>query len=269
MNVNWICPNCREELVLRDKTWGCRNGHQFDDAREGYVNLLGGKARKGLVGDSAEMLAARRRFLGAGFYEPLRKRLAELVKESDGRVVAEAGCGEGYYIGGVRELVPETVAFGTDIARGGVRLAAKQYPDVRFAVADTYELVPLPNESVDVLLDVFAPRNAAEFGRVLRPGGRLVVVIPTERHLAELRKVYPLLGIQEDKRRAVEASLPGFKLKRTETVSSKLELEEGGVVDLIMMTPNARFLTEEKKAALEGINLVANAEFELLVFAKS
>ncbi|MFJ5837307.1 hypothetical protein ACIQGO_11135 [Streptomyces shenzhenensis] len=44
-----------------------------------------------------------------------------------------------------------------------------------------------------VVLNVFAPRNPAEFHRVLRPTGRLIVIRPTGRHLAELRGRLPAM----------------------------------------------------------------------------
>lgn len=34
------CPNCHAELKREGKAFRCRNGHSFDVARQGYVNLL-------------------------------------------------------------------------------------------------------------------------------------------------------------------------------------------------------------------------------------
>lgn len=57
------------------------------------------------------------------------------------------------------------------------------------------------------MLCVFAPRNSAEFARVLSPGGRLVVVTPRQNHLAELRDAGEVIGIQADKLDALDATL--------------------------------------------------------------
>jgi 23S rRNA (guanine745-N1)-methyltransferase len=46
--------------------------------------------------------------------------------------------------------------------------------------------LPLADACADLMLDIFAPRNGAEFHRVLRPGGALLVVTPHPDHLAEL-----------------------------------------------------------------------------------
>lgn len=246
----------------------CRNRHTFDVAREGYVNLLVGRRKSGFKGDTPVMLAARRRFLEAGHYGPLRQRLTELAGEAKAKVVAEVGCGEGYYVGGISEALPGVACLGTDIAKDGVRMAARRYPYARFAVADTNDLVPLPDDSVDVLLDVFAPRNAAEFARVLKPRGRLLVVIPTVRHLAELREIQPLLAIQANKRAEVERTLAAhFRPESTEVLTVPLKLNGLIIADLVGMTPNAWFLDETAKTKLAVTDVKSvTAEFELLQF---
>jgi uncharacterized protein YbaR (Trm112 family) len=35
-----VCPVCRAPLVLDGKMYGCGNGHPFNIAKEGYINLL-------------------------------------------------------------------------------------------------------------------------------------------------------------------------------------------------------------------------------------
>jgi 23S rRNA (guanine745-N1)-methyltransferase len=61
-----------------------------------------------------------------------------------------------------------------------------------------------------VLLNVFAPRNGPEFARVLAPGGTLVVVTPTPRHLAPLVGRLGLLSVGEDKERRLGETLDGL-----------------------------------------------------------
>ena len=67
-----VCPLCQAEFRQQERTLRCENNHAFDLAREGYVYLLpsGGKRPK-FLGDSKEMLRARRAFFDAGFYAPL------------------------------------------------------------------------------------------------------------------------------------------------------------------------------------------------------
>ncbi|MGZ3637956.1 MAG: putative RNA methyltransferase, partial [Ktedonobacterales bacterium] len=102
-----ICPICDAPLIQDDRALRCTNGHSFDIAREGYVNLLLDRIT-GQTGDTKEMLRARRRFLDREHYAPLatavsRMTLAHLADhpEWDIPAVLDAGCGEGYYIGAV------------------------------------------------------------------------------------------------------------------------------------------------------------------------
>ena len=53
------CPHCARALTGRlDGVVGCRTGHRFDVARQGYLSLLGSRSRTD-TGDSADMVAAR------------------------------------------------------------------------------------------------------------------------------------------------------------------------------------------------------------------
>lgn len=262
-----MCPNCEKPLVAEGRTLVCENLHSHDLAKEGYVNLMPtGKKLAATVGDSAAMFVARRTFFEGGFYEPLRQKLVELVTMVSPRVVGDIGCGEGYYIGGIAAALPEAQCFGTDIAKDGIRMAAKLYPKVSFAVADTYGQLPLAEHRADVLIDVFAPRNALEFNRILDPSGKLIVVIPAPEHLADLRERNGLLGLQPDKLQAVVTSLDGqFKLSDVTSLTYVLDLPAAAVGNLIGMTPNARF-QDSDASAYEPITTIA--AFEIMSFQR-
>jgi 23S rRNA (guanine745-N1)-methyltransferase len=266
--ILWQCPHCGQPLQRQAAACVCTSGHNFDLAKEGYLNLLVGKQKPGHLGDSRDMLEARRHFFAGGFYEPLRQRLAQLVAGLPRGTVADIGCGEGYYVGEVARQLPDAMCLGTDIAKDGIKMAAKTYPTVQFAVADTNVGLPLADESVDVLLNIFAPRHGQEFARVLKPGGVVMVVIPTQRHLAELRDIGPLLSIQADKQRAVQDSLSSWlKLQQAETLTVPLLLTGQVITELVGMTPNARFMTDNQRANLAAVDEIkVTAEFEILVF---
>lgn len=186
----WRCPVCRAGLALDAgrRSWGCEAGHGFDIAREGYVNLLmSGRRRSRAPGDSAEMVAARRRFLGTGAYDPMTEAIAEAVAAADPAVVLDVGCGEGRHTRGVRA----PLVLGCDVAKPAVAAAAKADRAGWYAVASAADL-PLDDAAVDVALDVFGPVAAAELARVLRPGGLVVTAHPGPDHLSALRAlVYP------------------------------------------------------------------------------
>src|SRR5581483_10720478 len=152
----------------------------FDVAREGYVNLL----RKKQVGDTREMLQARRSFLEDGFYQPLSDTLNALVDSYLREIpspanVLDAGCGEGYYLGRLQRSLDQKEQhcfLGLDIAKDGIRMAAKRYQAASFVVANLKERLVIADQAIHVLLNIFAPRNPAEFARVMVPAGRLIVV---------------------------------------------------------------------------------------------
>ncbi len=267
-----ICPVCHAALVgaAGGKTLACEAGHSFDVAREGYVNLLGGKPAGALQGDNAEMVRARRAFLERGYYRPLAEAVAGATRVGRPGVVADFGCGEGYYLGLLMaEAGREIRAYGTDISKPAIAAAAKVYPLAHWVVADTKRLIPLADGSVDAAINVFAPRNADEFARVVRPGGRLVVAIPGPQHLANLRDQFGLIGIQDDKAAKVRAQLTSFELVTSNQVENDIQLSAAGLRELLEMTPNARHLTEESRKDIEtGGATRAHIEFEVMIFSR-
>jgi 23S rRNA (guanine745-N1)-methyltransferase len=251
------CPVCGDVLAELGGALRCPAGHSFDIAREGYVNLLPPQHRaRGIDGDLPSMLQARRRFLEAGHFGPLMTRLASdvegLLRDRDvrraasehGPCVLEVGCGEGYYIGTLAERIGTAagarVTFvGTDLSKSAVRLAAKRYPRCTFFVADVRRRIYLQDQTASVLLDVFAPRNPAEFARVLEPGGSALIVIPAADHLASARAKLGLLGIEEDKEgRVLERFGETFELADRVELSYPIELSAESASDVVSMGPS-------------------------------
>ncbi len=268
-----LCPHCSLPLSKINGTLACPNRHSFDIAKEGYVNLLIGHERRKILGDTREMLKARREFLEKGFYQPLSDRINKLVKISAPAVVADIGCGEGYYLGRLREYLSgrEIAYVGMDISKEAVRMAAKRHPGMCFAVADVWEKIPLADGSVNVLLDIFSPRNASEFARVLAPGGALVVVIPGPAHLESIREEYGLLGIEADKEEHVLGQMsPRFRLEERIAVEYDIALTGGELAVLIRMTPNWWHRADTLRERLESVpEARTKASFVILEFCFS
>ncbi len=268
------CPVCHAPLQQRDMVLYCPHSHTFDIAREGYVNLL----RKKLSGDTREMLLARRTFLEGGFYQPLSDMLNALVSSYVSEIaspvtILDAGCGEGYYLGRLQQSLSqkEQLCFlGLDIAKDGIRMAAKRYQTASFVVANIKERLVIADQAIHVLLNIFAPRNPAEFARVMVPGGRLIVVIPGPRHLTQLRAVLPLLQIEENKEQHVlEQFRQHFALLETVPVSYELDLQAREIQQLVMMTPNYWHLSDEARRAIGEIQAIKTlVEFVCLVFQR-
>ncbi|MEU2776690.1 putative RNA methyltransferase [Streptomyces sp. NPDC007162] len=239
------CPVCRTHRLLAGPgTLRCPDGHCFDVARHGYAALLTGS--RATSGDDTAMVRARERFLATGGYAPVRDTAVRLAAADAPRraTVVDVGCGTGHYLSGVLDRLPAARGLGLDTSVRALRSAARAHTRAAAAAWDVFRPFPLAGGVADVVLDVFAPRNPAEFHRVLRPTGRLLVVRPTGRHLAELRGRLPaLVGVDPAKERRLHRALdPFFETVRTERVEYPLPLDRPRAGDLVRMTPSARHL---------------------------
>jgi len=152
-------------------------------AREGYVNLsTGGQRRTRKPGDSEQMVRARRRFLATGAYDPLTNALVEVVAQQSPDVVLDVGCGEGRHT----RMMRADIVMGIDAAKKAAAVAARADPEGWYAVANAAD-VPVPDESVDLLLNVFGPIVPNELARIVRRDGIVVAAHPGPRHLDALR----------------------------------------------------------------------------------
>ena len=235
------CPACGERLHSGGGALRCPARHTFDIAHHGYVSLLAGP--RATSGDDAAMTRARDRFLATGRYAPIRRTVAHLAADAvpvPGTVL-DVGCGTGYYLAGVLEQLPGARGLGLDTSVRALRATARAHARGAAAAWDVFRPLPLADAGVDVVLDVFAPRNPPEFHRVLRPGGRLIVVRPTPRHLAELQRTVPgMVAIDPDKERRLHGVLdPYFEAAHTERVEYVTALTRAEAADLVRMTPRA------------------------------
>lgn len=269
----FVCPLCREELTRGDKSYACPKGHSFDISAAGYVHLLpANKKHSAAPGDDREMSRARREFLEKGYYAPLRSALEELAAElfPESGVLLDAGCGEGYYTAGVFEAVK---AAGKDIRAGGIdiskfilKYASKKNREVEYAVASSYHL-PVAGESVDLLLDCFAPLALEEFRRVLRPGGIFIYVVPAARHLWQMKQVlYDRPYENEEKLTPYE----GFEYLRVQPVDRVITVDSReDIENLFKMTPYFWKTPREGKMRLEARErLETEISFRIHVFRR-
>jgi len=266
-----VCPLCRAPLMRAPKTWGCASRHSFDVAREGYVNLLPVQQKASRSpGDSAESLAARRAFLGAGHYAPLRTAVTAMLAPLDADTVLDIGCGEGWYTSAFPDAAREVI--GVDIAKPAIRMAAKAYglscPDITWLVGSGASL-PVEDAAVDAIACLFTQLHVAEMDRVLKPGGHVVVVTPAADHLAALRRRLFETLVEHQPDKFIAGFEPRFELVRRDDLRTELSLDNSALRQLLAMTPYVWKAKPERRAALEASpRLDTAAAFSLLLFRK-
>jgi 23S rRNA (guanine745-N1)-methyltransferase len=271
------CPVCREGLGVYGRSLKCANGHSYDIAKEGYVNLLlANQKRSQEPGDNKKMISHRRQFFASGLYEPLSNEVNKIAQtflaSHEGEHsfnLLDSGCGEGYFLHRINTFLREDKRpyslWGIDISKFAIKSAAKQDKSVQWAVASSFDLPVLPG-SVDFVLNMMAPFSEAEFARVLRGNGRILVVTPGPNHLFSLRQqIYE----NPQKHEMPNQALPGFQLATSQRVQFTCELQNEDIVNLFVMTPyswNASPATREKVMSLEKLSITV--DFVLTLFQK-
>ncbi|MEI9814930.1 MAG: methyltransferase domain-containing protein [Acidobacteriota bacterium] len=218
---------CGRPLVRESNRVACSRGHSFDIARSGYINLLQPQDRRSKSpGDTPEAVAARRRLHDLGITAALYEAVAALANVSSSGTVLDVGCGEGYYLG---QLQRETKcnAHGVDISIPAIDAAARRYHACEWVVANADRVVPYTDAVFTCILSITGRRPVTEFLRVLQPGGRVLVAIPAEDDLIELR------GAGQDRRaRTLAEFTPLFRLMEQRRVTSRAQLDGDSIEDL-------------------------------------
>jgi 23S rRNA (guanine745-N1)-methyltransferase len=268
------CPLDGAPLHRQGAAWQCAAGHSFDIASQGHTHLLPVQHKRSLdPGDSKEMVAARRRFLNAGHYQPIAAAVARATLADLPRAAAclDAGCGEGYYL---RQLAAAASAqektlavLGLDISKWAVLAAAKQDPRPNWVVGTNARL-PVLDGRLDRVLCLFGFPVYGEFARVLKPDGQLVQVDAGPDHLRELREIiYPTLKPQ---RPADPAAPAGFARLAEENIRFALSLDSReAIADLLAMTPHLYRASAEGRARAAALSeLSLTVDVRIVRFAR-
>ncbi|OFT86315.1 methyltransferase domain-containing protein [Corynebacterium sp. HMSC29G08] len=230
------------------------SGHSYDVARQGYVTLAGGKGLNH-EGDSLEMVQSREAFLSQGYFAPFVEAVTEAVEHVLGvsaadveePVILEVGAGTGYYLAHTLDTVEGARGVGLDISVPAAKHLAKSHPRVGAVVADVWEGLPLQDASVHALTVVFAPRNPAEFARVLVDGGEAVILTAHQGHLDELREPLGILGVEGGKLERMLEQAEGYLelVGEPQLIEFPMELERAAIAAQVGMSPSARHLDKE------------------------
>jgi 23S rRNA (guanine745-N1)-methyltransferase len=232
--VTLLCTvrDCHAPLAREANRAVCERGHSFDVARSGYINLLQPQDRRAKSpGDSAEVVAARRRFLERhGMPLSVGRALARPGRaEARPTSILDVGCGEGHYLGLVRSQF-DCEAHGVDISVPAIDAAARAHSDCTFVVANADRFLPYADASFDLVMSINARLNPPEFRRVLRDGGTLLVSILGADDLRELRG-----GPEQDHvERTVALFGSDFQLVSHRTVRRIVHLDRDGIRDVLL-----------------------------------
>ncbi|WP_081039130.1 putative RNA methyltransferase [Acinetobacter pittii] len=262
-----MCPVCRQSLNLTERTWRCEQGHSYDVAKQGYVNLhvVQHKHSKN-PGDTPESVDARRAFLQGGYYQPLQQAVVALLKQLDVKAILDIGCGEGYYTSAMQQVVEQCV--GVDIAKNAVQRAAKLNTEVTWVVG-TGATLPVLDQSMDACTSLFSPIPQAEIARVLKDEGHLIVVTPASEHLYAMREALFEQVNPHTPEKFVEQLQDLFELKQEQIIDAPFVLDQQALKNLIAMTPYAYKASPERRSQLEQQSqLEITASFQIYVFQK-
>ena len=253
-----ICPICRKELILNDKTAVCENRHSFDRSSGGYLNLLISSAAD--HGDNAAMVIARRDFLAKGWYSFLSKRIDEILQPLSIDSLADLGCGEGTYTASL----PARHRYGIDISKDAVKRACRKDHDTQYLIASIFDL-PFSDASLQCCTTVFAPFAADEIRRVLCDHGYFLTVSPAEKHLYELKEVLyenPYLN-------TIKPLDTDMTPVHSEIIENRMLLENEDLMNLFQMTPYAYHTSAADAAKLQSLpSLTVTAQFLIRLYRK-
>ncbi len=265
--ANYLCPLCQQALTLAENTYRCDNNHSFDQAKQGYVNLLPVQFKHSKApGDNKEMVIARRAFLDKGFYQPLVDKMLELYRKysEPNAQVLDAGCGEGFYTH--QHKTASNEVYGVDIAKETIKIAAKRYKDCHFSVG-TLSKLSFSDNYFAWLVSVYAPILETEFTRILKSDGYLLTVTPAQQHLFELKQ---LIYRQANEHDVSKSTIENLKLIEEQQLTYPMHFDESeDVLNLLAMTPFAFKASKELITQIKAMTeFTCQADFILRLYKK-
>lgn len=181
----YLCPKCSEKAQIEGISLICINNHRYDFSKKGYIHLINNyKPTK----YNEELFEARSIVFNNGFYGNVLDVLGGLIEKYARDRVLDIGCGEGYYIRGLKERFADKYFYGLDNSKDAIELAVKDDKKNPYMIANLSNL-PFEDDSISCILNILTPANYTEFFRVLGEGGYLIKVIPNADYLKEIRAI--------------------------------------------------------------------------------
>lgn len=260
-----LCPVCKKNMALVGSSLRCENGHSFDLAKEGYVNLLTGSKAGASTGDNKDMARCRKSFLDKGYFEPLAESLCQIINRENASTVLDICCGEGYYAEYISRNTSAAV-YGFDLSKEMVRLAARRKSKAQFFVANM-SAIPVSDGFADCAIHLFAPFCEKEFARAVCKGGCLVSVCPGKTHLWHMKQTLYATPYENEEE---NPTLEGFDLEEVFNVKADITLTSPEDTDaLFRMTPYYYHTSESDKQKLASLQtLTTVTDFYIRIYRR-
>jgi 23S rRNA (guanine745-N1)-methyltransferase len=253
-----ICPVCGHPLQKENRSAVCDLHHTFDYAKQGYLNLLITQSKD--HGDNLEMVKARTDFLDTGAYQFLREELSALLQKEKAEVLADLGCGEGYYTA----ALPSSEKYGFDLSKDALKHASKNDPSTNYTVASIFHL-PLADSCCDAVVTCFAPAAADEIKRILKPGGCFLFVTPGPKHLFEMKSVLYDTPYENE----MEDLTIDLTLEKDEMIEQQFLCHQENLMNLFFMTPYAyKTSTAGRDKLAKAGDLSLTAQFRIRTYRR-
>lgn len=259
--------DCCRPLIGVDAGLSCESGHHFDRAREGYFSLLQPQDRRSKnPGDTDEAVLARRRWIERGHVAGLVDSLRGWLNRDSVPQTLDLGCGEGSFGHKLFAEHPEAYC-GIDLSKRAIKLAARSWQPATWVWANADRVLPVADSSVGQVLSLFGRRPISEIQRVLAPGGHVIVAVPGEEDLIELREQTQQSGRRRSRWEMIaeEFSVVGFERAEHQTWTHHVHLDREAIADALAMTYRAvRRSQQQRLESVEEMDVTLAADLLLL-----
>ena len=203
---------------------------------------------------SAELFKNRGLLYSNGFYDKIIETMNLLIVRHicarNNLVIVDAGCGEGTFLTRLcNQMGGKKIGF--DISKDAILQASRSSKEILWMVADLVN-IPINDNSVDVLFNIFSPANYQSFARILKKNGVLIKVIPGTDYLREIREVSEtLINKQRDNEEQVVNYLSRYmKIIEKKKIYYKVNVNLEQLQAWIKMTPMMANVMVDKKMLL-------------------
>jgi len=185
MTPSWFCPHCHIALVQNEKGHACPQCGFVVRGRDGYFDA-GMPLRMSFPEERTKVLASiEKEHFWFGHRDALLRSILHRIAPA-ARSLIEMGCGTGRFLASLD--VPAGCAVGVEAFENSIQAAAARRPHAVLLRGDVCH-VPMDDSSFDVAVSMDVLEHVephpflSEVFRLVRPGGWLLLSVPSSPHL--------------------------------------------------------------------------------------